>query len=334
MRKKRDTPPKGETPTTPPDLASGHHPLEEPTTLEESAPVTPSPHLLSPAYQRFCQEYLHDLNGAKAYMRAYPNANYETAKARAWELLQLPTIRNEVQRLLDERATVTGITADRALIRLWETATADARELVEVRVGSCRYCWGLYHQYQYTDSEWEKVLHDHVHAEAARRKAEKGDFQPRECHEKGGTGYTPNRPPNPDCPECHGDGRPRSIIKDLRQASPGALSLYGGVKYDKHGNMQVLVRDQLPALKLVAEHLGLFNGLRPPDASDPLTTLLEEIRGAHGAGSALQIVHEDPERRQVQDVEAKPAKPQVSERTPEPGSGSKPPSKKQWRPMR
>jgi hypothetical protein len=242
-------------------------------------------------------------------------------------LLATPNIRAEVQRLLDERATVTGITADRALIRLWETATADPRELVDIRVGSCRHCWGLYHQYQYTETEWEKALSDHVHAEAKRRKAEKDDYVPRECPPKGGTGYSPNRTPNPECPECHGDGTPRSIIRDLRKASPGALALYGGAKYDKDGRLVVIVRDQLPALKLVAEHLGLLNGEpRTPTEADPLTALLAEIRGAHGAGSALPIVHEDPERRaprqDVQDVEPKAKRPK-----PEPGSGPK----KQWR---
>jgi phage terminase small subunit len=312
-------------PDTPPQ---GEHDSQDPTPLEleEAGPIGPSGNLLNPSHQRFAHEYCLDLNAVAAYHRTYPLANDVTARSEGYRLLRNPQVRGEVQRLLDERAQVTGITADRVLLRFWEHATADTRELVEVRVGSCRHCWGLYHQHQFTDAEFEKAEHDHIQAERKRRilhanKPGAGEFEPKEFHGKGGTGYTPNRPPNPDCPECHGDGLPRSIIKDQQGLSAGALALFGGVKYDKNGNMQVLVHDRLPALKLVAEHLGMFTGLGKPQRGDPLQELLEEIRGSHGAGSALQIVHDDPEARApdaVQDVEPK-AKKQ------EPGSYSKPP---------
>lgn len=305
-----------QTPETPSGQAATIAALSTPTEekhlvdVEEAAPVTASRGVMSAQHHRFCQEYLVDLNGTKAYQRVYVHAAYETARTRSQELLQNPPIRSEIQRLLDERAALTGVTADRVLLRLWNMATADPRELVEVRVGSCRHCWGLYNQYQYTDREWEKALSEHVHREAKRRKAEGDDFVPAHCPEKGGTGYTPNRPPSPECPECHGDGEPRSIIKDQKNLSPGALALFGGVKYDKNGNMSVLVREQLPALKLVAEHLGLFSDkLAGPQTVDPLSALLEALRGPSGTGAALPVVSRDPEQRpDVEDVEEKPAK--------------------------
>jgi phage terminase small subunit len=331
--KKPGTPPSGEAPHTPENADTSELQAHE---LEDTAPVTPSPHLLSPAHQRFAQEFIVDLNGTKAYQRVYPDAQYDSARTEASRLLANPNIRREVQRLLDERAVVTGITADRVLCKWWEMATADPRELVEVRVGSCRHCWGMYHQWQYTEREWEKVLSDHVHAEVKRRKVEGERFEARTCPEKGGIGYTPNRPPNADCPECHGDGEPRAIIKDMANASPGALALFGGIKYDKAGNLIVAINDaRQQALKLVAEHLNMLSGKdKAPTESDPLMALLEEIRGAHGAGSSLAIVHEDPEAAPPRDVQDVTPKAEVSRRKPEPGSGFDLAKPKTWRAKR
>lgn len=290
-------------------------PHEEPQTLEEAPPVTPSAHLLSPSHQRFCMEFVSHLNATKAYLAAYPECEPESARTCAARLFANARIRAYIQSLLDERATITGITADRVLVKLWETATADPRELVEVRVGSCRHCWGMYHQYQYTESEFDKAQSGHIHEEAKKRKlaVKQGtEYVPTPFPEKGGTGYNPNRQANPECPECFGDGVPRSVIKDVRQASSGALSLFGGVKYDKAGNMMVVIRDPLPAMRMVAEHLGLLSDKLPgPQTVNPLEALLAEIRGAAGAGSALPVIADDPERRvpgQVQDVTIKPAR--------------------------
>jgi phage terminase small subunit len=292
-----------------PLLPSG---TEDAQDLEPSAPCTPSPHLLSPAHQRFCQEYAVDLNGAKAYQRAYPEATYSAAASSAYELLKNPHIGAEIQRLLDERAQITGITADRVLLKLWEMGTADPRELVEVRIGCCRHCWGLYHQYQFTDAELEKAEHEHIQKEAKRRKAEKDDFKPEPFRSKGGSGFDRNRQPNPECPECGGDGTERAIVKDTRNLSEGALRLFGGVKTDKDGRLQVIVRDPTPALVKIGEHLGLWSDKLPgPQHVNPLAALLEAIRGTHGTGAALPIVHDDPELRDrppaadVEDVQAK-----------------------------
>lgn len=341
VRRTRNTPPEGE-PSTPPEKAApgAGFPMTDPAhagpdddfdQVEEAAPVTPSPHLLRAAHQRFAQEYTVDLNATRAYMRVYADATVETAGAQGHELLKRPEIRREVQRILDERAMVTGITADRALLRIWETATADPRELVEVRVGACRHCWGLYHQYQYTDTEFEAAQREHLANEKATAKAEKRQFDPNEhpCPERGGTGYTPNRPPNAECPECWGDGEPRAIIKDQASLSPAARAIFGGVKYDKTGNLTVIVRDQMPALRMAAEHLGLLSDKLPgPTVDDPLTALLKAIRGEHGAGSALPVVHDDPERRAaVQDVVARAV-------TPAKKKDAAPVVRKSWKPIR
>lgn len=254
--------------------------------VSASAPVTPSPGLLNKNHQRFCQEYAVDLNGTQAYMRAYPGVTEESAARSALRLMESDQICREIQRVLDERALATGITADRALIRAWEMATADPRELVDVVVGACRYCHGLYHEHQYTEGEWSRELDAAISA---------GQPAP---PEKGGTGYNPNRPPNPDCPECFGDGEPRTVLRSLEGVSRGVKALFRGVKYDKQGRMQVVMESSQPMLRAVMEHLGLLSGKLPgPQVANPLQQLLEEIRGRHGAATSLQVVAQDPEQR-------------------------------------
>lgn len=260
--------------------------------------------LLSPAHQRFCQEYLADFNGPRAYLAVYKEATYETARSESSRLLADARIQREVQCLMDERAKVTGITAQRILLEMFQLAMADPRELVEVRIGCCRHCWGLYYQHQYTEAELERAEHEHIQAEAKRRKAEREDFEPKPFHAKGGGGLERNPQPNPECPECGGDGQERSVLKDTRNLSPGAARLFGGVKIDKQGKAMVLVRDQVQALMKVGEHLGLWNDKLPgPQDIDPLRALLEEIRGQSGTAAALPIVHDDPERRPRADIE-------------------------------
>lgn len=300
---------------------------EAPQDLEEAAPLTPSAHLLNPLHQRFCTEYLRDLNATQAYMRTYgegnPDLKISTAGQQGYQLLKNPQIRAEIQRLMDERAVVTGITADRVLTTLWAMVTTPSNELTEVRIGACRHCWGYQHQYHYRESELEKAEADFIHKEARRRKEwlkkspafrEENPFEERTFHAGGGTGFDPKREPHPECPHCHGDGDKQVVIKDTRNLSVGAEMLFGGIKQTEHG-MQVLLHDRMPALKLVGEHLGMwsdkFEG--PKDVENPLERLLREIHGLHGAGSALPIVHDDPEARKppaaadVEDVVAKPA---------------------------
>lgn len=281
------------------------------STSSEARELTPIPAFtpkgLTPLKHRFCQEYLIDLNGTKAYLRASPDVTYDTASVEAYRLLNDPQVSSEIQRLMDERAAITGITADRVLFKLWERATADPRELVEYRIGSCRYCHGLYNQYQYTDAEFSKAQDEHIAAEAKRQKKEGEKYTPRPFAEKGGSGYDPNRPPNPECPECWGDGQGRHVIHDTRHLSSAAASLYAGVKITKEG-LNIQMHSPTEALQLIGRHLGMWNDkLKLVDETNPLLALLNEIQAAH---STLPIVHDDPELKrpgEVQDVESRPA---------------------------
>lgn len=295
--------------------ALGIEPQADPTDQEDLPPPTAPTKGLTPLQARFANEYIVDLNGTRAYMRArgVEKMPDTTAAAGASILLNTKHVRIEVQRLLDERALVTGITADRVLIRLWEMATADVRELIEHRVGSCRHCWGLYNQYQYTDAEFSQKSDLHIREQADKARKDK-EHKAEPFPEKGGPGFDPNRPPNPECPECWGRGKGMPVINDTRQLSPGAAALYEGIKVTKDG-MSVQVADRVRLMELVGRHLGMWNdklklsAAKPGDDANPLLQLLNHIQQQN---AGLPIVHADPEakpRADVQDVEAKPAAP-------------------------
>jgi phage terminase small subunit len=267
-------------------------------TIPDDAP-TFAPKGLTPLEWRFAQEFIVDLNGSQAYQRASPECTEPAARANASRLLASANVAKEVQRLLDERAIRTGITADRVLVRLWNIATADVRKLVEYRIGSCRHCWGMYNQYHYTEAEFSAAQDKHIREEADRAKKD-GAHEAKPFPEKGGPGYDHNRPPNPECPECWGRGQGMPIIHDTRHLDEGEAALFAGLKVTKDG-LNVNIEDRAAYLQLVGRHLGMWNDkLKVTDETNPLMALIQQIQASH---STVPIVHDDPEL--VQDVTPK-----------------------------
>jgi phage terminase small subunit len=79
----------------------------------------------SPLQQRFCEEYVVDLNATQAAIRAGYKAT--NARSQASALLTKPNIQEEIQRLREERSKRVGLTADVVLNRLRQLVTADIR---------------------------------------------------------------------------------------------------------------------------------------------------------------------------------------------------------------
>ena len=134
-------------------------------------------------------------------------------------------------------------------------AFADARELVEHHKGSCRYCWGKLHRYQYTAGEWDALMTKHAERQEKAAAAEKP--LPEAPDPKGGTGYLWGKEPNPDCPECSGHGLGKTIIHDTRNLSPAAAAIFAGVKEGKDG-IEVKIRDQTKALDTLVKIAKLY----------------------------------------------------------------------------
>lgn len=232
----------------------------------------------------FVAEYLVDLNGRQAAIRAGYSA--QSARQTASELLATPEVQEKVQGKMAERMERVGITADDVVKRLWSVATADPRELIELHRSCCRYCWGKGNKWQMTPRELEESKASHA---AANLELVAEGGKPRKFSEQGGTGYNPKNDPNPNCPECFGDGIERIIAKDTRDLSAAGRELYAGVKTTQHG-LEIKMRGQTEALVHVGKHVGAFKERVELTGKDggPVAHSMNDILAAiDGAGTGL-----------------------------------------------
>ena len=243
---------------------------------------------LTAKQQRFIDEYLVDLNGTQAAIRA--GYSPDTAKQMASENLSKPYLQLAIAEARKQQQARTHINADALLLQAWMIATADSRELTEVHVGCCRHCWGEGFKYQRTVAEFNKER-ERFDIDQRMGKLPKED----EFDEKGGIGYDPLKAPHPGCTQCRGDGYARDVVKDTRYLSPAAVQLYAGVKRTKDG-LQVLQHSKEAFAEKLWKHLGLYEKDNEQKA-DPLTTLLSRIATASGNG--FVPVQNDPESATV-----------------------------------
>lgn len=239
---------------------------------------------LTPKQQRFVDEYLVDLNGTQAAIRA--GYSPDTARQMASENLSKPYIELAIAEGRKAQQARTHIDSDALLRQAWDITFADERELVEVRVGCCRHCWGEGFKYQRTVAEFNKERERFL-IDQRMGKVHKDD----EFDEKGGIGYDPLKPPHPGCIKCRGDGYARDVIKDTRYLSPRAAALYAGVKRTKDG-MQVLTHSKEAFAEKLWKHLGLYQKDNEQKV-DPLAALLHRISGGNSNG--FTPVQDDPE---------------------------------------
>jgi phage terminase small subunit len=219
-------------------------------------PNTRAPSGLTDLEDRFCVEYLVDLNASQAYMRASPGAKNASARVQASRLLARPNIQSRIAHLREELAKKTGATPERLITEAWHMVLADPRELMEYRVGCCRYCHGKGFLWQRTDAEFkaDKARHAKEWKEATPDERKKlGEFD-----DKGGSGYNIKREPHAECPMCGGEGEGRVVLHDTRNVSPAALSLLAGVKVTEKGT-EIKVHDKHEAMNKLMRHFGLYN---------------------------------------------------------------------------
>lgn len=223
---------------------------------------------LSEREARFVMEMAVDENASAAYVRAgySPNqANANAARLNAKDSVQsaLAFVRKKV-------AEKTGFSAEDCLQLAADILQADTRELVEYKVGCCRYCYGDQHLFQRTAGEMamDRAKHE---AQVQRRKERNKDYEDPGFDEMGGEGYDIKRPPNTDCPKCGGDGAGRVVIKDTRDVSKAAAALYAGVKQNKDG-IEVKFHDKSVMLDKMFRYHGLYevdNKQKAAAAADP-----------------------------------------------------------------
>ncbi|MGC9371103.1 MAG: terminase small subunit [Paracoccaceae bacterium] len=251
---------------------------------------------LSPREALFCQEYLVDLNGKQAAIRAgYAPGSAEVQASR---LLSRDKVQKEIARLQEARSKRTEITQDEVLRRLWDQATADVNALVQHRRCACRYCYGIDHAFQWTTERayreaLEIAVFEKVAGEGIREALlEQPELDPRLPTDAGGYGYDRRKPPHPDCPECNGLGIEDVHIADTRNLTGPAAVLYEGVKETRQG-IEIKLADRGKALDLIGKHLGLFKERVELDASQEL---LEAARTLNASTTTLTPGAIDPAR--------------------------------------
>ncbi|WP_135507507.1 terminase small subunit [Roseovarius aestuariivivens] len=234
----------------------------------------------------FCREYLKDRNAAQAAIRA--GYAEKAAKEQGYRLLTNAHIKAQINKLARERARQLEIEAADVLQRLWEKATAEVNELVRVERRCCRYCWGVDHEYQWrTAREFREAFDREVTKQFGAddldklieigRKGDAGERIPGLPTDAGGYAFDPTTDPNPDCPECAGEGIAHVVVSDTRESL--SHPLYEGVKQTKDG-IEVKIADRAKALEQVARHLQMFKDEVQVSASD-------ELRAAARAISAV-----------------------------------------------
>ena len=212
---------------------------------------------LSNLDRAFCHQYQIDQNGTQAYLRVKPHVKITTARSEAAKILVKPNVKallKELALITSEKAGLSALEVVNHAIRM---VKADPRELVEVRLGCCRHCYGLNFLYQFTQNELLRAREQHNANQQAKIDRKKG-YIAIEFDEQGGSGFDRRKPPHPDCPECAGEGVSRVVLKDTQNLSPEALRLLAGVKEGKDG-IEIKVHSVDASLDKLFRHHGLYN---------------------------------------------------------------------------
>lgn len=197
--------------------------------------------VLTSQQKRFITEYLVDHNATAAAQRAgYSDPNYGR------QLLTNPNVEQAIAQQQKASLSRTLASADEVLAQMWELATFDANQISQYRRGSCRYCWGFGHQYQWRDMvEFEE--------ERLKAAAKEGSREPLDT---GGYGYDHTSEPNPQCPRCNGDGIGQPYFPDTRKLPAIARLAYSGIKVGKNGvEITAISRERM--FEAVMKRLGL-----------------------------------------------------------------------------
>jgi phage terminase small subunit len=204
----------------------------------------------------FCLEYVKDFKGGPAARRA--GAPESSARSWASRALARPEVAARIAQLKAERVQRVKADGDDVIEKLTRIAMTDISDLVEFRRCCCRHCWGKGFGYQHTDGAL-RMARARYAKELKAAQASGADLaeEIKPFDEEGGGGFNATHDPNPECPECHGEGVGVPFMKDTRDLGPGAAAAYAGVKVTKDG-IEIKTHDPVRALELLGKHLDLF----------------------------------------------------------------------------
>lgn len=194
---------------------------------------------------------------AVAYAAVWSDRDYNATEASAFarSVLKRPHVHARLKEIRRERQALANdlakIDIPWALRKFVAIATADPNELTSLRIGCCRYCHGEGHGYQWTVREYSEALAKWEKLDTAIQAATPIPDP------AGGLDYDQTREPDPDCPECHGEGVQRVVLGDTTQLSEAGRLLFQGVKVTKDG-VEIRMADRSAALDKVARILGAY----------------------------------------------------------------------------
>lgn len=219
---------------------------------------------------RFVEEYAKDRNGTQAAIRAgYSPAS---AEQQACALLSDPRVRELVEAEISRISQIVEFEAADVLREWVLLATADPAKIAKIRQVNCRHCWGTNHEHQWSAREYARACDA-----AAAYVDGKGVPRPKpppDC--SGGFGWVRNAPPNPECPECRGEGEFDTLFANMDALGPAERKLIAAVERTKDG-VKIKMRDQDAAVQNIAKYLGLLVEKR-------------ELTGKNGAPLGVAVI--------------------------------------------
>lgn len=203
----------------------------------------------------FVEHYVRERNATRAALAA--GYSPRTAYSQGSRLLKDAEVRKAIDSRLGKLADRLALTTEKVAEHLAAIITADPNELIEYRRVCCRHCWGEGFGYQRTFAEMRAHRNQYEKQLAAWQDKHGQQAAFPEFDPEGGVGYNATHAPNPECPECFGEGTESAFPKDTRDLSPEALALYAGIKQTKDG-LEVKMHSKERALELYGRHLGMF----------------------------------------------------------------------------
>lgn len=235
------------------------------------------PRLKDPRHERFCHEFLVDLNQTQAAIRAkFAKRSARQTGARLMTRHDIQTRIAELQAAIEEKID---LKTEDILHRWSQIATADPNELTSIVYAACRYCHGADHDFQWKTEREFQSAHTAWLAKTPSDQAPehvKRVHQAEEPDASGGTGFDPFAAPHALCPECLGRGVPQTVFRDTTNLSPAARLLFAGVKETRNG-IEIKMHDQAAALDSIARHLGMFKGDTGAEAVSDLAAAIQQI---------------------------------------------------------
>lgn len=257
-------------------------------TVNLPAPTRAPESPLTALQARFVEHYLRYRNATQAYKFASPKGEtmrYQTAANEGQKLLRDERVQAAIRDGARTAFADTGASVGWLLQRFLDVATADPRELIGLKVGCCRYCYGEGHEYQWREGEYAAALRD-VEYELSLISNPAKRAAVRLPDIAGGFGYNATLPPLDECPRCHGEGVERFVPRDTDRLSDQALLLFGGVKVKQGGGYEIIIADRQKALENAGRIMGAFTDKMHHTGAISALVAVDDMRGADPKAAA------------------------------------------------